>query len=217
MPLITRIGGMAKKIRDATALPEDVLSGKIFYNNQGRQVGRKIEPIITRINLTKNQKFDITGIKTNNVREIPVLEESNAKDINLLSLNREHLIDISKVSTATASKGLNIFTESLLLNKDIKIVLTSGSYKATVRLSRANIINGMFAERIKINNSDMSVAVNNNTDYTSVLNGYLLLNFNGGCLNKIGICTVSDSLKTNLTTGTILDNLDIEISGHYEG
>lgn len=31
------------KIRDATALPEDVRKGKVFYDNQGRQVGNAVE------------------------------------------------------------------------------------------------------------------------------------------------------------------------------
>lgn len=29
----------SKYIKDATALPEDVISGKVFYNNGGRQIG----------------------------------------------------------------------------------------------------------------------------------------------------------------------------------
>ena len=32
------LGGRGK-IKDATAIPSDVMNGKIFYNNDGRQVG----------------------------------------------------------------------------------------------------------------------------------------------------------------------------------
>ncbi len=40
MPVFIRgIFGGGGKIKDATALPEDVASGKVFYNNDGRQVG----------------------------------------------------------------------------------------------------------------------------------------------------------------------------------
>lgn len=39
MPVIIRGSGGGKKIKDATALPPDVKKGKIFYNNDGRQVG----------------------------------------------------------------------------------------------------------------------------------------------------------------------------------
>ncbi len=40
MPAIIRgIFGGGGKIRDATALPEDVRNGKVFYNNQGKQTG----------------------------------------------------------------------------------------------------------------------------------------------------------------------------------
>ena len=46
MPLIARSGGMAKRIKDATAVPSDVLSGKVFYNNQGRQIGSAPPQII---------------------------------------------------------------------------------------------------------------------------------------------------------------------------
>ena len=35
---LPQMGG-GKKIKDATALPEDVANGKIFYNNKGRQTG----------------------------------------------------------------------------------------------------------------------------------------------------------------------------------
>lgn len=36
--LLPQMGG-GKKIKDATALPEHVANGKVFYNNDGRQVG----------------------------------------------------------------------------------------------------------------------------------------------------------------------------------
>lgn len=40
MPVLIRgIFSGGGKIKDATALPSDVAKGKIFYNNQGRQVG----------------------------------------------------------------------------------------------------------------------------------------------------------------------------------
>ncbi len=40
MPVLIRgIFSGGGKIKDATALPEDVASGKVFYNNDGRQVG----------------------------------------------------------------------------------------------------------------------------------------------------------------------------------
>lgn len=43
MPLLIRgiFSGGGGKIKDATALPENVEEGKIFYNNNGRQVGTK--------------------------------------------------------------------------------------------------------------------------------------------------------------------------------
>lgn len=39
MPLILSGTNLAKPITDATASPSDVSSGKIFYNNDGKQVG----------------------------------------------------------------------------------------------------------------------------------------------------------------------------------
>ena len=39
MPVLMRGGGGGKKIKDATAVPSDVAAGKVFYNNDGRQVG----------------------------------------------------------------------------------------------------------------------------------------------------------------------------------
>lgn len=46
MPAIIRgIFGGGGKIKDATATPQDVMTGKVFYNNDGRQVGLKNEAI----------------------------------------------------------------------------------------------------------------------------------------------------------------------------
>lgn len=39
MPLLVRGGVGGKSTKDATAVPGDVKKGKIFYNNQGRQIG----------------------------------------------------------------------------------------------------------------------------------------------------------------------------------
>lgn len=61
MPLITRTGGMTKKIKDATAVPSDVLSGKVFYNNQGRQVGSAPPQIIDDL---RTKVIDLTNRST---------------------------------------------------------------------------------------------------------------------------------------------------------
>lgn len=44
MPTVVKGSGGGKKIKDATAVPSDVASGKIFYNNDGRQVGNGGNP-----------------------------------------------------------------------------------------------------------------------------------------------------------------------------
>lgn len=44
MPVLMRGGGGGKKIKDATAVPSDVAVGKVFYNNDGRQVGNNSNP-----------------------------------------------------------------------------------------------------------------------------------------------------------------------------
>lgn len=64
MPLITRIGGMAKRIKDATAVPSDVLSGKVFYNNEGRQIGNASLSNVKTVIISKNNKIPLTKIGT---------------------------------------------------------------------------------------------------------------------------------------------------------
>ena len=55
------IRGVAKKpIIDATALPGDVLSGKIFYNNDGRQTGT-FEVPVKKLIATAKQNYSTTG------------------------------------------------------------------------------------------------------------------------------------------------------------
>ncbi len=64
MPLIARSGGMAKRIKDATAVPSDVLSGKVFYNNQGRQIGKASLSNFKTVVISKNNKIPLTKIGT---------------------------------------------------------------------------------------------------------------------------------------------------------
>ena len=51
MPVMSNIMVLNKKITDATAIPEDVLSGKVFYNNDGRQIGDSVVVLTQIINV----------------------------------------------------------------------------------------------------------------------------------------------------------------------
>ena len=41
------MGGRGNSITDATSVPSDVTQGKIFYNNNGRQIGSSLGSIVT--------------------------------------------------------------------------------------------------------------------------------------------------------------------------
>lgn len=47
------------KIKDATALPSDVAKGKVFYNNEGRQVGNKdfLEEKVASFSINKSMNY----------------------------------------------------------------------------------------------------------------------------------------------------------------
>lgn len=48
------------KIKDATALPEDVAAGKVFYNNDGKQVGTS--KILKNVTLIKGNKTILNDV-----------------------------------------------------------------------------------------------------------------------------------------------------------
>ena len=56
------------KIKDATALPEDVREGKIFYNNNGRQAGTGKMPKIEYIYANKVTRGTISYEADGNIR-----------------------------------------------------------------------------------------------------------------------------------------------------
>ena len=76
MPLTASGIYLPNKIKDATALPEDVSSGKIFYNNDGKGIGTLSESIKTIINVNKNEIFDISKNKKIQVREPKLICEN---------------------------------------------------------------------------------------------------------------------------------------------
>lgn len=60
MPVLMRGGGGGKKIKDATAVPSDVANGKIFYNNDGRQIGSGESFKSVTLALTGTGKVDLS-------------------------------------------------------------------------------------------------------------------------------------------------------------
>ena len=64
MPVLMRAGGGGKKIKDATAMPSDVASGKVFYNNDGRQVGTnqfQVKIYTIPAQTVDSNQFEISG------------------------------------------------------------------------------------------------------------------------------------------------------------
>ena len=65
MPVLMRGGGGGKKIKDATAVPSDVASGKVFYNNGGRQIGTgELVPLKKIVNIKIPPVHDFDTNKT---------------------------------------------------------------------------------------------------------------------------------------------------------
>lgn len=74
MPVLMRGGGGGKKIKDATAVPGDVAQGKVFYNNDGRQVGNGKTLKTYVINIPKNTEFTDESIGFSSVNDVRVLQ-----------------------------------------------------------------------------------------------------------------------------------------------
>ena len=68
------------KIKDATATPQDVMTGKVFYNNEGRQVGSKSETIkgLKVLNLSiPKQVYRGTSEEINNIYKCLTYDGNN--------------------------------------------------------------------------------------------------------------------------------------------
>lgn len=74
MPVLMRGGGGGKKIKDATAVPSDVAKGKVFYNNNGRQVGDGKTLKTYVINIPKNMEFTDERMDFSSVNDVRVLQ-----------------------------------------------------------------------------------------------------------------------------------------------
>ena len=105
-----------------------------------------------------------------------------------------------------------LFTQSVLLNTDIKIRVILGTQKCTIRQSRNKIINGS----IVTHTEDFRLAVRNYTDYSAVLFAYIFLKFSNGSLTEVGLGLVNDNFPDDLAEGQSMQNVTIEISGYYK-
>lgn len=74
MPVLMRGGGGGKKIKDATAVPGDVAQGKVFYNNDGRQVGNGKTLKTYEITIPKNTELTDRSLGFSSVNDLRVLQ-----------------------------------------------------------------------------------------------------------------------------------------------
>ena len=58
MPVNTSGIYIPKRIKDATAVPSDVLKDKVFYNNDGRQIGNFDSPILKTLSISLPDSLD---------------------------------------------------------------------------------------------------------------------------------------------------------------
>lgn len=105
MPVLMRGGGGGKKIKDATAVSSDVAKGKVFYNNNGRQVG----------SLVTYGKEIITLKKTT------VLASTDTRPI--VYISDTQVIGYTNVSNDSVSYSSNV-TRNVKINKKCVIKTT---------------------------------------------------------------------------------------------
>lgn len=110
MPVLMRGGGGGKKIKDATAVPSDVAKGKVFYNNNGRQVGNNSNP------WTDLKSIEITLPKYGTSGSIPIPSTIEYEECTMA------YSDDSFYPTKDYYNYYNLFQEKLSLKGNIKFI-----------------------------------------------------------------------------------------------
>ncbi len=112
MPVLMRGGGGSKKTKDATALPEDVRSGKTFYGKDGKQTGIWTPKVIDFTGDATAVPSDVMTGKVfynNNGRQVGSGENFKSVTINLIGSGTVTVPSINNVYRARYfTNGMNV-------------------------------------------------------------------------------------------------------------
>lgn len=161
MPVLMRGGGGGKKTKDATALPEDVRSGKTFYGKDGKQTGIWTPKVI-----------DFTGDATaapGDVKKGKIFYNNKGKVTGTLLSLETGVIVINPKDLGSSTVPCNLpYSEDTSLFINSGEIICAGDYTAEQTLcSRiVQIPNLLFVYGVKVNNTIFripGVNVNNNS------------------------------------------------------
>lgn len=123
-----------KKIKDATAVPIDVASGKVFYNNDGRQVGSGL--VISEKNFTvtdaDTQKYVYNTTETS-IKTYAAFNNSRTPNAYYYNDGRTNTVDLSYSGGYAYEKHTNCLLASLELNMKLTDfgLITINGYSTT--------------------------------------------------------------------------------------
>lgn len=148
MPVLMRVSGGGKKTKDATALPEDVRSGKIFYGKDGKQTGIWTPKVI-----------DFTGDATatpGDVKKGKIFYNNKGKATGTLTSLETGAIFIDPKDFSDETVPCNIpYSEDTSLFVTDGEIICAGDYTASQTLANriVQIPDLLFVYGVKVNNT----------------------------------------------------------------
>ena len=177
------------KIKDATALPSDVAKGKVFYNNQGRQVGTgDVFPYMV-INFAKNTVTEkISNVKLGTTYVSGITDFVYNSPNKQISPGNNTVIAVSNSETRST---YGVFAETNVDIRNVRdITLKIGSYVYHINFYL------YFRE-----NKGMSIQIHDNSrelilDTTNTYGGKFFIQLSNNIITKIGLNLNSEKILT---------------------
>ena len=145
MPVLMRGGGGGKKTKDATALPEDVRSGKTFYGKDGKQTGIWTPKVI-----------DFTGDATavpSDVAKGKVFYNNDGKQVGTLVTYGKEIITLKKTTllASTDRRPIVYISDTQVIgatNVSDDYVSYSSNVTRNVNINKKCVIKTSFRDRL---------------------------------------------------------------------